>query len=69
MPVLYPDLYARSLPRRLMMERTFKEARRWTKAHRRGIIGTVLTVLVTAAPTLFFIKYSVESGYNKLLSL
>jgi hypothetical protein len=52
-----------------MMRRTTKEARRWTKEHRRGIAGVVFTLVVTTIPTLLFVKYSVESGYEKLLSL
>lgn len=66
---IYPDLYTRRLPYSLMMRRTTKEARRWTKAHRRGIAGVIFTLVVTTIPTLLFIKYSVESGYEKLLSL
>ncbi|MFZ2255136.1 MAG: hypothetical protein WAW59_06320 [Patescibacteria group bacterium] len=65
----YPDIYTRRLPYSLMMRRTTKEARRWTKEHRRGITGILFTLVVTTIPTLFFIKYSVESGYEKLLSL
>lgn len=67
--MLYPDLYARRLPYSLMMKRTSKEVRRWTKEHRRGIAGVVLTLMVTTIPTLLFIKYSVESWYEKLMSL
>lgn len=66
---LYPDIFARRLPYGLMMRRTSQETRRWTRKHRRWIIWTVLTVLLTTIPTLFFIRYSVESGYDKLLSL
>lgn len=66
---IYPDLFTRRLPYTLMMRRTTKEARHWTKRHRRGIIGTLLTLVVTAVPTLFFVRYSVEAGYTKLLTL
>jgi hypothetical protein len=52
-----------------MIRRTTKEARRWTKEHRRGIAGVILTLVVTMVPILLFVKYSVESGYEKLLSL
>lgn len=65
----HPDLYTRRLPRALMMARTMKEARRWSKVHRRGIIGTLLTLLMTTVPTVFFVKYSVEQGYEKLIGL
>ena len=52
-----------------MMRRSTKEAKRWTKKHRRGIIGTLLTLVVTAVPTLLFVRYSVEAGYTRLLTL
>lgn len=52
-----------------MIRRTTREAMRWTKEHRRGIAGVFVTIMVTTIPTLFFIKYSIESGYDKLMSL
>jgi hypothetical protein len=67
--VLYPDLYTRRLPYSLMMRRTTKEARRWTKEHRRSIAGIVFTLVVTMVPILFFVKNSIENGYEKLLWL
>lgn len=65
----YPDLYTRRLPYSLMMQRTSKEVRHWTKSHRKWIISVVLTLFLTTIPVLLFVRYSVLNGYEKLLSL
>lgn len=65
----YPDIFARKLPYGLMMRRSSLEVRRWTHRHRRWIIGTLMTICCITVPVLFFVKSSVENGYEKFLSL
>jgi hypothetical protein len=65
----YPDLYTRKLPYRLLMRRTSREATRWMKKNKRGILGSVLTLFILTTPTLFYVRYAVTDAYARLMTL
>jgi Protein of unknown function (DUF4012) len=65
----YPDLYTRRLPYGLMCRRVSHHSRRYIARHRRGILGTILTWVIVIAPVLWYVKFSVESGYQILQNL
>lgn len=65
----YPDLYTRKLPYRLLMRRTSREATRWMKKNKRGILGSVLTLFFLTTPTLFYVRYAVTDAYARLMTL
>jgi hypothetical protein len=65
----YPDLYKRTLPYGLMMRRAAKWTVHLVKSHKRPIYMTFGAFLVASIPLLFFVKLSVEAGYQELLSI
>lgn len=65
----YADLFERKLPYTLMTRRALKMTRWYIRSHRRAIAWGILTACFVLFPTLYTIKYSVESGYQELLAL
>jgi len=62
----YADLYTRRLPYGLMLRRITQQIRSSMVLHRKTILATVITIGVIVIPLLWYIKFSLESGYMLL---
>ena len=67
--VKYADIFARNLPLRFHMKWIQKQVGKKLSKHRRSIIYSLATILLTAFPILFYTKFLVETSYASLLSL
>ena len=65
----YSDLFVRNLSTRLWTKRKFREGKFFFRRNGMRIARVFVTILLIFLPMIFFMKFSVESGYNKLLSL
>lgn len=65
----YADLFTRPLSRSLMMRRRTKMVKRFLKKNRKGIVGTIAMTMLFVVPMLWYVKISIQDGYNKLLAL
>ena len=66
---VYPDLFTRTLPYGLMARRAAKGTAHLFKKHRRHIAYTCGIFLACSLPLLYFVKSSIEHGYEELASL
>jgi Protein of unknown function (DUF4012) len=65
----YADLYTRRLPYGLMLRRITQQIRSSIVLHRKTILATVITIGVIVFPLLWYIKFSLESGYMLLRAI
>lgn len=65
----YSDLYKRKLSSSLYVRRFSKASRKFYQKNQKRILYSFATLFLVSIPLLLAIKFSVESGYNKLLSL
>ncbi len=65
----YHDLYRRTLPRSLTMRRSYQRFSGYVSRKKRPILMGFATLLALMLPSVLYVKYSVEHGYNTLLSL
>lgn len=65
----YADLYKRNLPISLHTRRIARNSFRYVKKNKKPIFATVALLFLLTLPTLFYVKFLVESSYTKLLSL
>ncbi len=65
----YADLYKRNLPVSLHTRRIVRNSFRYVKKNKKPIFATIALLFFLTLPTLFYVKFLVESSYTKLLSL
>lgn len=65
----YADFFTRKLPLPLRSRRFFRESQKFFYKNQKKIIYVFATILMIFLPMIWFIKFSVESGYNRLLLL
>lgn len=65
----YPDLFTRNLTSKLRLKRFSRHSKFFWRRHKKVITRTLASFFLILVPIIFFIKFSVESGYNKLLHL
>jgi hypothetical protein len=66
---LYSDLFRRRLPRSLALRRSYQQTGNYLRTRRRPILVGVASFFVVSIPLVFYIKYTVEHGYNALMNL
>ena len=66
---VYPDLFSRKLPRSLQLRRTYQHTHAYLRSKKRSILFVLATFLAISIPLVFYIKYTVEHGYQELLNL
>lgn len=65
----YDDLFTRKLPRWLVWKRYQLKFRGFCYKKRYTFLSVVATFLLLSVPTLFYVKYNIEDGYNRLIGL
>jgi hypothetical protein len=51
------------------MRRGTKTTKTLLKSHKKQILSVIVTALMVSMPMLFYVKFSLENGYKKLISL
>lgn len=65
----YSDLFRRPLPKSLALRRSYQQTRHYISQKKRPILVGLATFCAIILPSIFYVKYSVEHGYNTLISL
>ncbi len=65
----YADLFSRELSFPLKVKKFFKKSRFFFRRNKKTLSWGFATFFLFVVPMLFFIKFSVENGYNRLLTL
>lgn len=65
----YADLFSRKLSLPLRAKKFFKKSKFFFRRNKKTISWGFATFFLFVVPMLFFIKFSVENGYNRLLTL
>lgn len=65
----YADIYRRSLPFSLHTRRVTQNSLSYIKKNKKPIVLIVSMIFLLSLPTLFYVRFLIESSYMKLISL
>ena len=65
----YADLFMRKLPFFAKIKRNIRHMRMWWRRWNKQVVWGFSVIFLTIFPVVFYIKFSVETAYNILLSL
>lgn len=65
----YADFFVRRLSAPLYIKKFFRDSCKFFQKNRQTILYTFATLFLLLIPTILFVKFSIENGYNRLLTI